>query len=136
MFIAEIKLPVATPYKTVQPDPSSRKSDSSGQKSDQCLCNAWRCKIADNESLPSVSSGGFALWGVDDVTTGLIGGSDKAISAGGEVSHRPRSQFSLIDTALACRTLAGEALQAGLLNEVPVLWRVMSFFALRQRISA
>ena len=27
---------------------------------------------------------GFALWGVGDVTTGLIGGSDKAISAGGE----------------------------------------------------
>ena len=27
---------------------------------------------------------GFALWGVGDVTTGLIGGSDKAISAGDE----------------------------------------------------
>ncbi len=27
---------------------------------------------------------GFALWGVGDVTTGLIGGSDKAISAGSE----------------------------------------------------
>ncbi|MFZ9136150.1 MAG: hypothetical protein ACO208_09550, partial [Candidatus Puniceispirillaceae bacterium] len=26
-------------------------------------------------------AGGFALWGVGDVTTGLIGGSDKAISA-------------------------------------------------------
>ena len=27
-------------------------------------------------------AGGFALWGVGDVTTGLIGGSDKAVSAG------------------------------------------------------
>ena len=27
---------------------------------------------------------GFALWGVGDITTGLIGGSDKAITAGDE----------------------------------------------------
>ena len=34
-------------------------------------------------------AGGFALWGVGDMTTGLIGGSDKAISAGDE-SLSPR----------------------------------------------
>ncbi len=34
-------------------------------------------------------AGGFALWGIGDGTTGLIGGSDKAISAG-DASVSPR----------------------------------------------
>ena len=34
-------------------------------------------------------AGGFALWGVGDITTGLIGGSDKAVSASDE-SLSPR----------------------------------------------
>ena len=34
-------------------------------------------------------AGGFALWGIGDGSTGLIGGSDKAISAG-EQSVSPR----------------------------------------------
>ena len=34
-------------------------------------------------------AGGFALWGIGDGSTGLIGGSDKAISAG-EHSLSPR----------------------------------------------
>ena len=34
-------------------------------------------------------AGGFALWGIGDGTTGLIGGSDKAVSAG-DVAISPR----------------------------------------------
>ena len=38
-------------------------------------------------------AGGFALWGIGDGTTGLIGGSDKAVSAGEEsVSPREAQQ--------------------------------------------
>ena len=63
---------------------------------------------------------GFALWGVGDVTTGLIGGSDKAISAGSE-SASPAEvamQFDRTRRNFMPGSTAGEALQAGLLNEV------------------
>jgi len=63
---------------------------------------------------------GFALWGVGDVTTGLIGGSDKAISAGSE-SASPAEvamQFDRTRRNFMPGNTAGEALQAGLLNEV------------------
>ena len=65
-------------------------------------------------------AGGFALWGVGDMTTGLIGGSDKAISAGDE-SLSPREVAVEFDRArrnyLPNATM-GEALQSGLLGEV------------------
>lgn len=63
---------------------------------------------------------GFALWGVGDVTTGLIGGSDKAISAGKE-SKSPAevaTQFDRTRRSYMPNASLGEALQAGLLNEV------------------
>ena len=63
---------------------------------------------------------GFALWGVGDVTTGLIGGSDKAISAGKE-SKSPAEvaiQFDRTRRSFMPNASLGEALQTGLLNEV------------------
>ena len=63
---------------------------------------------------------GFALWGVGDVTTGLIGGSDKAISAG-EESKSPAEvaiQFDRTRRSFMPNASLGEALQTGLLNEV------------------
>ena len=63
---------------------------------------------------------GFALWGVGDMTTGLIGGSDKAISAGSQ-SMSPREVAMKFDRArrnyLPNATM-GEAIQAGLLSEL------------------
>jgi peptidyl-prolyl cis-trans isomerase D len=63
---------------------------------------------------------GFALWGVGDMTTGLIGGSDKAISAGkqsmspGEVAVKfDRARRSYLPNATM-----GEAIQSGLLSEL------------------
>ena len=46
--------------------------------------NAQRHQITYHEVFLIVLAAGFALWGVGDVTTGLIGGSDKAISASEE----------------------------------------------------
>jgi peptidyl-prolyl cis-trans isomerase D len=63
---------------------------------------------------------GFALWGVGDMTTGLIGGSDKAISAGNQ-SMSPREVAFKFDQArrnyLPNATM-GEALESGLLPEL------------------
>ena len=63
---------------------------------------------------------GFALWGVGDVTTGLIGGSDKAISAGKEANSPAEVaiQFDRTRRSYMPNASLGEALQAGLLNEV------------------
>ena len=77
-------------------------------------------------------AGGFALWGVGDVTTGLIGGSDKAISAGDE-SVSPAQvayEFDRTRRNYLPDATTGEALQAGLLNElVGVLSRDVVFRA-------
>ena len=65
-------------------------------------------------------AGGFALWGVGDITTGLIGGSDKAISAGDE-SLSPREvavEFDRTRRNYLPNATMGEALQSGLLGEV------------------
>ncbi|MDC1383031.1 SurA N-terminal domain-containing protein [Candidatus Puniceispirillum sp.] len=65
-------------------------------------------------------AGGFALWGVGDVTTGLIGGSDKAISAH-DVSMSPREvavEFERTRRNYLPNSSVGEALQSGLLNDV------------------
>ena len=65
-------------------------------------------------------AGGFALWGVGDMTTGLIGGSDKAISAGDE-SLSPREvavEFDRTRRNYLPNATVGEALQSGLLGEV------------------
>jgi len=65
-------------------------------------------------------AGGFALWGVGDVTTGLIGGSDKAVSAGDE-SVSPMEMATLFDRTrrnYLPNATTGEALQAGLLTEL------------------
>ena len=63
---------------------------------------------------------GFALWGVGDMTTGLIGGSDKAIEAGDE-SLSPRDvavEFERTRRNYLSNVSTGEALQTGLLGEV------------------
>ncbi|MEK9926135.1 MAG: SurA N-terminal domain-containing protein, partial [Alphaproteobacteria bacterium] len=65
-------------------------------------------------------AGGFALWGIGDGTTGLIGGSDKAISAG-DASVSPREvaiEFERTRRSFLTNTTTEEALQGGLLNEV------------------
>ena len=65
-------------------------------------------------------AGGFALWGVGDMTTGLIGGSDKAISAGDE-SLSPREvamEFDRARRSYLPNATVGEAMQSGLLSEV------------------
>ena len=64
-------------------------------------------------------AGGFALWGVGDMTSG-IGGSDKAISAGDE-SMSPTEVAIIFDRARRSylpNATAGEALQSGLLSEL------------------
>ena len=63
---------------------------------------------------------GFALWGVGDVTTGLIGGSDKAISAGDE-SLSPAEvavEFDRARRSYMPNATLGEALQTSLLSEI------------------
>jgi len=65
-------------------------------------------------------AGGFALWGIGDGTTGLIGGSDKAISAGDQ-SVSPREvaiEFDRTRRTYLPNTTTAEAMQGGLLNEV------------------
>ena len=65
-------------------------------------------------------AGGFALWGIGDGSTGLIGGSDKAISAGKQ-SLSPREivlEFDRTRRAYLPNTTNEEAFQSGLLNEV------------------
>ncbi len=65
-------------------------------------------------------AGGFALWGIGDGSTGLIGGSDKAISAG-EQSLSPREvamEFDRTRRNYLPNTTTKEAVQGGLLNEV------------------
>ena len=65
-------------------------------------------------------AGGFALWGIGDGTTGLIGGSDKAVSAG-EESVSPREvamEFERTRRNYLPNSTVGEALQGGLLNDI------------------
>ena len=65
-------------------------------------------------------AGGFALWGIGDGSTGLICGSDKAISAGDQ-SVSPREvaiEFDRTRRAYLPNTTTAEAMQGGLLNDV------------------
>ena len=65
-------------------------------------------------------AGGFALWGIGDGSTGLIGGSDKAISAGHQ-SVSPREvaiEFDRTRRTYLPNTTTAEAMQGGLLNDV------------------
>ena len=65
-------------------------------------------------------AGGFALWGIGDGSTGLIGGSDKAISAGDQ-SVSPREvaiEFDRTRRTYLPNTTTAEAMQGGLLNDV------------------
>jgi len=80
---------------------------------------------------------GFALWGVGDMTTGLIGGSDKAISAGKQ-SLSPREvavKFDLARRNYLPNATMGEALESGLLPELAgVLARDVVFRAEADRL--
>lgn len=80
---------------------------------------------------------GFALWGVGDMTTGLIGGSDKAIEAGDE-SLSPREvaiEFDRTRRNYLPNVSTGEALQTGLLGEVAgMLAREVVFHAEANRL--
>ena len=77
-------------------------------------------------------AGGFALWGIGDGSTGLIGGSDKAISAG-EKSASPREvviEFDRARRSFFPGSSKEEAIQGGLLNEViGTMSRELLFFA-------
>jgi len=80
---------------------------------------------------------GFALWGVGDMTTGLIGGSDKAIEAGDE-SLSPREvavEFDRTRRSYMPNASTGEALQTGLLGDVAgMLAREVVFHAEANRL--
>ncbi|MEC7246195.1 MAG: SurA N-terminal domain-containing protein, partial [Pseudomonadota bacterium] len=65
-------------------------------------------------------AGGFALWGIGDVSTGLFSSGNKAI----EASERSvplaeaATEFERSRRGLGLNLSAGEAIEAGLLNEV------------------
>ena len=65
-------------------------------------------------------AGGFALWGVGDITTGLIGGSDKAVSASEESlsPHEVALEFERARRNYMPNASTGEALQTGFLSEI------------------
>ncbi len=65
-------------------------------------------------------AGGFAIWGIGDVSTGLFGPGDKAIKAGSQsVSALEVAQeFDFVRRAQYNSISTGDAIQFGLLNEV------------------
>ena len=65
-------------------------------------------------------AGGFAIWGIGDVSTGLFGSGDKAVRAGDRsVSiYEAATEFELIRRSSLGGLNTGQALQAGLLDEV------------------
>ena len=82
--------------------------------------NAQRHQITNYEIFLLFLAAGFALWGIGDVTTGLIGGSDKAISASKEaVSPREVAiEFERTRRNYMPNSSVDVALQDGLLSDV------------------
>ena len=65
-------------------------------------------------------AGGFAIWGIGDVSSGLFGPGDKAIVAGDESrgALEVAQEFELVRQTQLAGMTTGDALQAGVLNEV------------------
>ena len=65
-------------------------------------------------------AGGFAIWGIGDVSTGLFGPGDKAIKAGSKSvsAIEVAREFDLLRRSQYNSISAGDALQFGLLNNV------------------
>ena len=65
-------------------------------------------------------AGGFAIWGIGDVSTGLFGPGDKAIKAGSQSvsSLEVAQEFDFIRRAQYNGISTGDAIQFGLLNDV------------------
>ena len=65
-------------------------------------------------------AGGFAIWGIGDVSNGLFGSGDKAVEAGSQsVSiYEAANEFELIRRSSQSNMNIGQALQVGLLEDV------------------
>ncbi len=65
-------------------------------------------------------AGGFAIWGIGDVSNGLFGPGDKAIKAGSQSvsSLEVAQEFDFIRRAQYNGISTGDAIQFGLLNDV------------------
>ena len=65
-------------------------------------------------------AGGFAIWGIGDVSTGFFGAGDKAIKAGSKsvAAVEVAKEFDLIRRSQYNNIPTGDALQFGLLNNV------------------
>ena len=65
-------------------------------------------------------AGGFALWGIGDITSGSFGSGDKAVSAGDKSfsTQQAAVEFDRARRNLGAGISIGEALQTPLLNEV------------------
>ena len=65
-------------------------------------------------------AGGFAIWGIGDVSTGFFGPGDKAIKAGSKSlsALEVAQEFDFIRRAQYNSISTGDALQFGLLNNV------------------
>ena len=65
-------------------------------------------------------AGGFAIWGIGDVSTGLFGPGDKAIKAGSQSvsSLEVAQEFDFIRRSQYNGISTGDAIQFGLLNDV------------------
>ncbi len=65
-------------------------------------------------------AGGFAIWGIGDVSTGLFSSGNKAIEASDRSVPlaEAATEFERSRRGLGLNMSAGEAIQAGLLNEV------------------
>ena len=63
---------------------------------------------------------GFALWGIGDMSGGLFSSGNKAVQAGGQSvsANEAATEFERTRMTLGAGLSTGEALQAGLLNEV------------------
>ena len=65
-------------------------------------------------------AGGFAMWGIGDITSGSFGSGSKAVSAGEKSisTHQAALEFDRARRNLGAGISIGEALQTPLLNEV------------------
>ena len=65
-------------------------------------------------------AGGFALWGIGDITSGSFGSGSKAVSAGDKSfsTQEAAVEFDRARRNLGAGISIGEALQTPLLNEV------------------
>ena len=65
-------------------------------------------------------AGGFAIWGIGDVSTGLFGPGDKAIKAGSESvsAVQVAEEFDFVRRSQYSGVSTGDAIEFGLLSDV------------------